>query len=100
MTTDERNALETAARAATPAATPGLGAILQTHSPTISEDGWEDQMCEACDTDWPCPRWDETFTPGAIGELLAENAALREGLGIIARSLGNIARSLGIGGTE
>ena len=43
--------------------------VLQDHSPSVSEDGW-DQVCEDCDTDWPCPAWDNTFSPETIRRLL------------------------------
>jgi hypothetical protein len=56
-----------------------LRAILATHSPTITEDGF-DRVCAACEEDWPCEQWDETFTPGTIGELLDERDALRASL--------------------
>lgn len=59
-----------------------LRAIHETHSPSITEDGF-DQVCATCEQDWPCERWDETFTPGTIGELLAENDRLRRQLTLL-----------------
>jgi hypothetical protein len=58
-----------------------LRALAEAHSPTMSEDGW-DRVCEACDTDWPCPEWDKAFTFDAILVLLDRIERAEAALGV------------------